>query len=61
MQVGDLVKHWNKGVGIVISLTEPTLANPYQLATIYFSTGETDQFVTTSLYLYTLENISLDK
>jgi len=61
MQVGDLIKHWSKGPGIVISLSEPTFINPYQLATIYFNTGETGQFVATSLHPYTLENISLDK
>jgi len=51
MKKGDLVKHWDLGVGFVTSITEPTIRNPYQLATVYFPTGEIEEFVTTSLVL----------
>ncbi len=62
IKVGDLIKHWSKGPGIVIALSEPTFKNPYQLATVYFNDGETDDLVVTSLYPYTLKTKnSLDK
>jgi len=51
MNVGGLVKHWNMGMGVVLSLTEPTVRNPYQLATVCFNGERVEELVTTSLTL----------
>jgi|15BtaG_2_1085339.scaffolds.fasta_scaffold01076_3 hypothetical protein len=59
MEKGDLVKHWIFGVGFITSITEPTIKNPYQLATIQFTSGQIDECVTTSLTL--LSQKKLDK
>jgi hypothetical protein len=59
MEIGDLVKHWNLGMGFVISITEPTIRNPYQLATVLFPTGETEEFVTTSLVVLSKKDVDI--
>ena len=53
MEKGDLVKHWDFGIGFIISITEPTVRNPYQLATVCFSEDKQEELVTTSLTLLT--------
>jgi len=58
MEKGDLVKHFLFGIGFIASITEPTIKNPYQLATIHFTTGEVEECVTTSLTLLSQKSLT---
>ena len=49
MKINDLVEHWDFGTGTVIKLSEPSPLFAYQIATVYFITGRTEELVTTSL------------
>ena len=52
MRVGDLVEVAvlkAAGPAVIIKLTEPTVRRPYQIATVQFSDGFEDEFVTTIL------------
>ena len=52
MQVGDLVEvtvFKAAGPAVIIGLTEPTVRRSYQIATVQFSDGFEDEFMTTIL------------
>ena len=56
MQVGDLVKviptvfeQKIAGLAIIVKLDEPTVRQPHQIATVRFTNGFEDKFVTTVL------------
>ena len=54
MKVGDLVEVCvrdakDEGPAIIVELDEPTVRQPYQLATVQFFDGFEEKFVTTAL------------
>ena len=49
MQSGDLVKHTNLGVGLIVEISNPTVTFPYQIALVQFVDGHIEEIVTTIL------------